>query len=186
MEDWRIDRVCIFLEEEGTWGVLGQVTNTGDASQRDIEVAVTFFAADGSSVAGDFDYVFVDTMPAGATLPFGIMVESSVAPAEYEFDVQSTPGETTVRNDLQVVNSQLTYTGDDLLIVGQAHNPGPDLTHYAELIATLYNERGEVVAVGYELLDAEELGASESAPFEILTDGLSHLVTDYEVIALGF
>lgn len=165
---------------------MGQVTNVGSTSQGDIEVAVTFFADDGSSVASDLDRVFVETMPAGATLPFEIVVESAVAPAEYATDVWSTPGETTVRDDLQIVDPQLMYTGGNALIAGQVHNPGPDLGHYAELIATLYSVQGKVIAVGYELIDGEELEAAESTPFDIPTDGLSHLVVDYVVIALGF
>ena len=165
---------------------MGQVTNTDNTSQGDIEVAVTFFANDGSSVASDLDYVFVEAMPAGATLPFEIVVESAIAPAEYTTDVWSTPGETTVRDDLQIVEPQVMHTGDQVLVVGQVHNPGPDLGHYAELIATLYSVQGKVVAVGYELVDAEELKATESTPFDIPTDGLVHLVTDYVVVALGF
>jgi len=188
---WRIGNVCIFMEEENFWWVLGEVTNETGSSQEEIEVQVTFFAADGSSVASDFDYVLVDAMPAGATLPVDIVVESAVPPAEYEFDINSTASETTVRDDLQVINTQLTYVGDDLLVIGQAHNPGPDLADYAELITTLYNKQGAVIAVGYEFLNAEELRASEWAPFEILTEGLHYLRPDYVpadhvVIALGF
>lgn len=158
----------------------------GGTSQGDVEIAVRFFADDGSSVASDLDYVFVETMPAGATLPFEIVVESAVAPAEYATDVQSTPGGTAVRDDLRILDPQLMNTEDDLLIVGQIHNPGPDLGHYAALIATLYNVRGKVVALGYELVDGEDLEATESTPFDIPTDGLSDLVADYVVVALGF
>ena len=183
--------MCIFMEEENFWRVFGEVTNETGGSQEEIKVEVTFFTADGSSVASDFDYVLVDVMPAGATLPVDIVVESAVPPAEYEFDINSTASEITVRDDLQVINTQLTYAGDDLLVIGQAHNPGPDLAEYAELIATLYNEQGAVVAVGYGFLDAEELEASGSARFEILTEGLHYLrpvyvPADYVVVVLGF
>ena len=178
--------MCIFLEEGTSWRIFGQLTNETGLNQEDVLVEAIFFAADGSSTGNDWDYVFVDIMPAGVTLPFDIIVDSSVAPAEYGFDVSGVPGETSPRDDLQVTDPQLMYAGDDLVIVGQAHNPGADLVYYAELIATLYNEQGKVVAVGYELLDADELGASDSAPFEIFTDGLLDLVTDYVVIALGF
>jgi len=147
---------------------------------------VTFFAADGSSMAGDVGYILTDIMPGGATLPFDIMVESHVAPAEYKFDISSIPGETTPREDLQVTNTQLTYVEDDLVVTGQVYNPGPDLLDYAELIATLYNEQRAVVAVGYEFVSAEKLSISASAPFTISTVGLFHPATDCVVVALGF
>ncbi len=180
--------MCIFLEEENSenpWRVFGEATNETGGSQEEVEVKVTFFAADGSSVAGDVGYILTDIMPAGTTLPFDIMVESPVAPAEYKFDISSIPGEITPQ-DLQVTNTQLTYVEDELVVTGQVHNPEPDLLYYAELIATLYNEQGAVVAVGYEFVSAEKLRVSASAPFTISTVGLFHLATDCVVVALGF
>lgn len=186
MEGWRVANVCVFLEEETLWRVFGELTNETGSSQEEVQVMVTFFAADDSSLAGDSGYVPVNVIPVGATVPFDIVVESPTVPAEYGFDSSSTPSVATLRDNLQVSNAQLTVAGDEALITGQVYNPGPDLVDYVELIATLYDEQGAVVAMGYELLSPEELGTSESATFEILADGLCPLVTDYVVIAVGF
>ncbi len=178
--------MCILLDQDGLWWVFGEATNETGSSQQDVEIEVTFFATDGSSVAVDFGDVLADVIPAGITIPFNIMIESSIAPAEYEFDIGGVPSETTPRNDLQVVSSELVYAGDELLIVGQAYNPGPDLSFYAELIATLYDEQGAVVAVGSGFLSAGELGAGQTATFEAFVEQPHESIDSHILVILGF
>ncbi len=178
--------MCILPDEHDFWWVFGETINETGNSQEEIEVEVTFFASDGSSVAVDFGDILANVMPAEITLPFSILVESPVAPAEYELGIDGIPSETTPRDDFQIISSELTYSEDELLIVGQAHNPGSDLSSYAELTATLYDGQGTVVAVGSGFLSAGELGAGQTASFEAFVEQPHESIDSYVLVILGF
>jgi len=183
---WSIANTCILPEDDDFWWVLGEATNETGNNQEQVGVEATFFAASGSTLANDFEDILADVMPAGSTLPFGVLVESSTAPAEYELDISGISCGETPRDDLQVIDSEPTYAGDQALIVGHVHNPGADLSYYADLIATLYNEQGAVVAIGYGSLSAENLGSNQTAPFEAFVEQSCGSIDSYALVVLGF
>jgi hypothetical protein len=182
-----ISRVCLYESEEDFWFVFGELTNQTGSLLSFVEVVVTFLDPNGSLLGEDFNEITVEAMPHGATLPFAIQLDSLGPPAQYRFQVFAEPADVTPRTDLQVSNLQLAPGNNRLLLTGNITNPGEALSDFAEVIATFYNADGAVVAVGYRAIDSLQLGAAQTARFEIIVSGLTELVTDhYTVVAYGY
>ncbi|MBU0704579.1 MAG: FxLYD domain-containing protein, partial [Chloroflexi bacterium] len=99
--------------------------------------------------------------------------------------VDAVPTDREPRIDLEILNHTGT-AGGIYRVTGEVYNPGDPLSAYAEVIATLYNDAGLVVNVGYSFLPAGDLGSGQTAPFEVLVEQPHESIAGYALVVLGF
>lgn len=192
---WTISHICIYQGASGEWDVYGELTNntgsdqTGVDLDTGVDVEVNFYDSSGAPLATNSSWLYVLTLPNGATAPFAIPMYSTSAPLGYDVSVSSTPASVSPRRDLQVVDGQAARSGLDVILTGQVTNPGADLTDYAEIIVTFYGQDGVVIAIGYETILAQDLAGGQTAPFEIYAEGQPDLIDLNRppvILALGY
>ena len=192
---WTINRVCIYQWASGEWEVYGELTNNTGSDQigvdldTGVDVEVNFYDSSGAPLATNSSWLYVLTLPNGATAPFAVPIYSASAPAQVDFSVSSTPATVSPRRDLQVVDGQAARNGPDVILTGQLTNPGADLADFAEIIVTFYGQNGAVIAVGYETIRALDLASGQTAPFQIYAEGQPDLIDLNRpplILALGY
>lgn len=174
-----------YSDAEGWVHVLGEIVNNTGANQEDVLLTVFFYDELNRQVGEEPIAPIVEVIPHGGKVPFSLETELRVPYERYEFTVDAVSTDREPRIDLEVLNHTGT-TGGIYTITGEIYNPGNPLFAYAEVIATLYDDAGLVVNVGYSFIPAGDLGSGQTAPFEVLVEQPHESIAGYELVVLGF
>jgi hypothetical protein len=181
---WNVLNDTVYTDGQGHVYVLGEIyNNTG--SNQEIWVIVDFFDEQNNRVAQEVAASVVEVVPQGSKVPFSLEAELRLPYARYEILVDGDSSDLQPRQDLQVLN-HTGEAGQVYRITGELSNPGEALVTYAEVVATLYDGAGRVVNVGYGFLPAGELGAGQTASFEVLIQQPHESIASYALVVFGF
>jgi len=182
---WHTLNDTSYSDAEGWVHVLGEIVNNTAANQEDVLLTVSFYDELDRQIGGEPTAPIVEVIPQGSKVPFSLETELRAPYERYEITVDAVPTDREPRTDLEVLNHAGT-TGEIYIITGEVYNPGNPLLAYAEVIATLYDDAGLVVNVGYSFLPAGDLGSGQTASFEVLVEQPHGSIAGYELVVLGF
>lgn len=182
---WHVINDTSYSDAEGWIHVLGEIVNNTGANQEDVLLTVFFYDELNRQVGEEPAAPIVEVIPQDSKVPFSLETELRVPYERYEITVDAVPTDREPRIDLEVLNHAGT-TGEIYIITGEVYNPGNPLLAYAEVIATLYDDAGLVVNVGYSFLPAGDLGSGQTASFEVLVEQPHESIASYELVVLGF
>ena len=174
-----------YSDAEGWVHVLGEIVNNTGANQEDILLTISFYDELNRQIGEEPTAPIIEVIPQGSKVPFSLETELRVPYERYEITVDAVPTGREPRIDLEILNHTGT-AGGIYRITGEVYNPGDPLSAYAEVIATLYNDAGLVVNVGYSFLPAGDLGSGQTAPFEVLVEQPHESIAGYALVVLGF
>lgn len=148
--------------------IVGEVANRSDKPQAFVKVTVTLYDEAGTVIDTDFTYTTIDIVPPGQTVPFQLSTDQYANLADYKVQVQGRPADELPYAGLSVVN-QSDYVNDIGYrhIVGEVSNGGQASAEFVQIVATLYDEAGQIVGTDFTYADLDVLPPGGTSPFEL-------------------
>lgn len=158
------------------------VNNTGSAQQ--IAHLSAIFSTGQAGVGYDNWPIYV--VPAGAQVPFKLILSGAPQVADFELQVSSQPVGVAVRQGFEVSDLDATSRGTYYCVQGRLRNPGGPLQSNLTIVAILYNVQGSVISFdSYEEYFPEDIVGDETLDFEVCVDPLGQAVARHEMRAWG-
>ncbi|MEM4246463.1 MAG: FxLYD domain-containing protein [Candidatus Bathyarchaeia archaeon] len=176
-----------YLDSLGSYNIVGEVENTGSVNLIFVKVTATFYDSDDQVVGTEYSYAYLGTLAPGSRSPFHLIFTAETqVPLIDHYALHVSFQETTQAKPHQlVIKSHSNYTDsiNVLHIVGEIENQG-GYTEYVQVIATGYDEAGNVVAAEYTYTDPTDLAGGQKAPFDLMIyNPRAQLVKSYVIVA---
>ncbi|MEW5989038.1 MAG: FxLYD domain-containing protein, partial [Chloroflexota bacterium] len=165
-----VSNVSLYQTPVGSLWVLGEVWNRGEYAAENVQVQVSLPDEGGGPALTVTTWVEPGVIPAGAKAPFGLLI--SQPPAAYGQPALAIVSGATVVDlgsrylDVAVSQVEMAVEESQVVLSGVVQNVGERTVASVVLVATLYNEPGNVVGFGQLRLE-EPLAAEEERPFEL-------------------
>jgi hypothetical protein len=174
----------------GTLHVVGEVWNKRDVAVEDVRVLVRLFDDDGAMLTDERWSITMNLIPAGDRSPFEVLF---LDPPEYWFIYE-------MRASGEPADFMLVYTYTDLEIVkhsgqvpdhgnyqisGLVRNMGDKDAQFVQVTATLYDDEGTVVAMGYTYAEADVLQAGATSSFAMTFYDWAAPADSYRLLVQG-
>lgn len=180
-----------FTAGTGSLYVVGEVHNTSDETYQEVEVTVYLLDSTGTALASETWGAKTGVLRPGETSPVLVIFDQPPSEwAEIRTEIRANPADfylTLIYPDLTI--SQDTGgvpTFGDYRITGTIMNSGEDNARAVEIVGTLYDEAGAVLAVESTFLPQDTLEPGQSATFELVFFGKADgEVARYQVAAQG-
>ncbi len=180
-----------FLETPagGVW-CLGEVHNLHSEPVELVQVQVSLYDEQGSPLAYQSGFTFVDQIPPGESGPFGILFDQGPSRfATYQIvPLSAVPAREEGRTSLRLSAHDLV--GEDLgpaayAVRGQVRNEDGASLEAVFVIVTVYDGEGKVLGVRKVAPERATLPPGGRSPFEAIFLGLPEPVARYRVQAQG-
>jgi hypothetical protein len=159
--------------------VVGEVQNVGPNIIDYVRVIGTFYASDGTPLAGNSVRSLTTQILPQQKAPFYMIVPIYDSNTGYSWDPQSIEKLTILVNYAEPTESP-QYQGLEIsshmsstdaygyyMVTGVVKNTGTQSTNQASVVATFYNSTGSVVAVGSSYLTPSSIALGSTASFTI-------------------
>jgi hypothetical protein len=159
--------------------VVGEVQNVGPNIIDNVGVVATFYASDGTPIAGDSARSLTTQILPQQKAPFYIIIPTYDSNTGMSWDLQSVDYLTVLVNRAEPTESS-QYQGLEIsshesstdeygnyMVTGVVKNTGTQSTSQATVVATFYNSTGSVVAVGISYLTPSSIAPGSTASFTI-------------------
>ena len=159
--------------------VVGEVQNVGPNIIDNVGVVATFYASDGTPIAGDSGTSLTNQILPQQKAPFYIIVPTYDSLTGFSWDPQSIdyltilvyraePTESSQYQGLEISSHESsTDAYGYYMVTGVVKNTGTQSTNQASVVATFYNSTGSVVAVGTSYLTPSSIAPGSTASFTI-------------------
>jgi hypothetical protein len=159
--------------------VVGEVQNVGPNIIDYVNVVATFYASDGTPIAGDSGRSLATQILPQQKVPFYIIVPISDSGTGMSWDPQSVdyltisviraePTESSQYQGLEISSQESSTDAYGYYkVTGVVKNTGTQSTNQAGVIATFYNSTGSVIAVGSSYLNPSSIAPGSTASFTI-------------------
>lgn len=173
---------------DGVFFVTGEVANHGTQAIAELPIRATLLSEDGTTLADGLDTVMGYAISPGGFAPFSIRFGQGQPFNATRYSV-SLGSETYVPEDRQIISfpvlqwtdSTQTSQDGDLFVVGTVTNSGAEAVLSPRAIATIFDDRGRVIAAGFADADVSILPAGEDAGFNVLISDLGGTPANYVV-----
>lgn len=171
----------------GIW-ILGEIFNHGDRALENVRLTVTLLDDAGQSVYDAQIWTATNVVAAGSNSPFGLLViPAPIVEVTPYVVVDSADPIIDLGNrylEFEVSETEATLEGAQATIRGNIVNVGDMNAIEVALIATLYDDEGNVSGYHKLFLD-EPIVAGQSVPFEINVLPPGRVIEDYALLAQG-
>lgn len=170
-----VNKIQAYRTPVGSLWLLGEVTNEGETAVENIQVEIGLLAADGRLVGNATAWVATAIIPPGARGPFGVLINEPPGDfAQRDFaqpTVAVVGGQAVVELgtrtlDVTVLEPELTFNDDSVMLSGSLVNGGETAATQVQLVATFYDAQGNVTGFQQQVV-AEQLGVGEERPFRL-------------------
>ena len=168
------------------YNILGEVQNSGDTALEDVKISATFYSSNGTVIGTSFSMSWVEVLLVGRKSPFKITLlePTSLEVDHYFLNVTYVPT-TPPPMGLEILwhSSQINETEGTMNIVGEVKNIGSEPTWHIHVMATYYDETGNIVDVANSIHHARsQLDAGQKTQFRVATWGEKiETVASYEL-----
>ena len=170
-----------WTDASGYVHVAGEVLNNTAAYRRWIQIDASFRSAGGTILSRTTGYPKIGTLAPWSRAPFEIVAKEPAGYASTTLTVCTptaaggcAPGEVAPSPlaGLSIVGSasQLDPSGT-LHLTGSVLNRGGSTAHLVRAVVTLYDTRGLVKGLGWDVTAPPSIGAGASAPYEAIGSG---------------
>ncbi len=177
----------------GSVYIVGEVRNDLSNLVQFVQIVGTFYDSSGLLIDTDYTYTDLDYLRPGEKSPFNLIIsDASVAQRIDSYTlavnwdpVYADPSDVTAATVLTIQQGeQRTNDLGWYEIVGEVVNGGSEPTEFVKVVATFYDEAGQVIDTDYTYTDPSDLVAGQSAPFE-LTVSDEDISDDIESVKLA-
>ena len=145
----------VYETTSGRW-VIGTIGNGSGGAVENVQVSVELLTAEQAVVAQETVWIPGNVIPVGASAPFAVLFEEVVDGATARATVTGSnpvpqPGQRHL--DLAVTEAAVAAQGAHYLVTGTLQNNGSDGAEEIVVVATLYDEEGNVTGYQQQVLD---------------------------------
>ena len=161
-----------YVDSDGFLWIVGEVQNNTSQNVELVEIVASLF--DGDTLLGtELAYTDLRILRPGQRAPFSVLVVPP--PAGYDrytlqVDWDTTPDQPPDGITILSHQSRAGSSPGSRSIEGEVRNDSGGPLESVEIVATMYNSAGTVVAVESGLTSSDPLAAGETSPFEILVN----------------
>jgi len=176
-----------YLDSLGYYHVVGEVQNTGDQAVNFVKITATFYDSSDVVVSTDLAYTMLDVILPNRKSPFEVILWDAVQSSKVDHYSLTVTYSTTSPKPLGLEilsNSSYIDSIGWMHVVGEIKNIETGTANYVKVIATYYDEAGNVVAAAFTYSDPSDIEPGQKAPFEILlSDERTPYVVSYKLTA---
>jgi hypothetical protein len=161
-----------YIDSAGSYHVVGEVLNTGDAWLRFTKVTGTLKNSGGGIVDVLTSYAYAEYLPPEARSPFELIeldAAKSATVTSYslalEFDLATIPP--GVNLAVEGLTSSTDSAGN-LNLLGQVRNTGLQQSNFTKLYATFYDSAGKVIYVDFTYTSPSTIPAGQVSSFKFI------------------
>src|SRR5919106_4933502 len=165
-----------YSTEFGSTYIVGEVRNDLSDVVQFVQIVGRFYDSNGLLIDTDFTYTDLDLIRPGEKSPFRLIISDETVAQRidnYTLAVNWDP----VFADPSAVAAATVLTiqeGEHRInefgwyeIVGEVVNGGTDDTEFVKVVATFYDETGQVINTDFTYTDPSDIPTGQSAPFEL-------------------
>jgi hypothetical protein len=165
----QIQGVTEYTDSIGALHLVGEVLNQSDQNMNFVKIIASFYDSADRIVATDFTYTELDTVEAGDSSPFEMIILNPPDTIDtYKLDV-----EWNVTNVIPLHVDVLSHnTSTDSIgayhVVGEVQNPYDHSLEFVKIVATFYSAEGKVLRSDFTYTGRDTIGPGETSPFELV------------------
>lgn len=168
----QVEHAARYRTPVGSVWVLGEVFNSTDQPIENVQVRVSLIDATGVEVDSALPFVALDTIPPGGRVPFSVLFESPpVNVIDFQaYVVRADPSynHATRYATLEVSDLQTKQEGTQYRVAGKVTHTGATNVAGAQVVITLYDEKGYVTGFRQYALPDDQLGPGGVVTFDVL------------------
>jgi hypothetical protein len=177
----------------GSTYIVGEVRNNLSDIVEYVQIVGSFYDSSGLLIDTDFTYTDLDYLRPAEKSPFKLIISDESVASRINNYTLSVNWEPVYANASAVAAATVLtiQEGEQRIgefgwyeVVGEVVNGGTDSTEYVKVVATFYDEAGQVINTDYTYTDPSDLAAGQSAPFE-LTVSDEDIAEDIESVKLS-
>lgn len=157
--------------------VIGEVQNTSPDAQKYIKVTATFYDSTNRIVGTGFTFTDVDVLRPGEKSPFDVILDNKAQSEKvqnYRLVVSSDNTEPKPANLKLTIGDNYYDDIGYVHVLGEVTNQGTEITRYAKVSGSFYNEQNQIVATDFTFTEPSDLMPGQSAPFDtVISDHAS-------------
>lgn len=184
--------VSTWVTPAGVFFITGEVANLGLTPVANVPVRAVLSTADGRGVAEAVDTVMGYSLPPGGFAPFSLRFGQGQPALTTSYtlmlgsaDWNPSPPETVYGSDQLTWTDQSTFTPQGALAIhGTVTNTSAQVVGSPRAVVTVFNSQQNVIAAGFVDV-AEQLGAGETASFQLVVPEIGGIPANYIVNVQG-
>ena len=176
-----------YIDDDGTLHIVGEIENNTNVPLNQIKITAKLLDGDGFQIGQISGETTTNVLMPGMNSGFDIIITGydlhAITNYDLEFDYQITDPKNQA---IEIISSELKNDGQgNLVISGMLENQGEITANMINVIATLYDRDGNVVAISNIRLQPDFLRAGDSTFFivPIYEKSQAVHVVDYTLIA---
>jgi hypothetical protein len=160
----------------GSTYIVGEVRNNLSDIVEYVQIVGSFYDSSGLLIDTDFTYTDLDYLRPAEKSPFKLIISDESVASRIDNYTLSVNWEPVYANASTVAAATVLtiQEGEQRIgefgwyeVVGEVVNGGTDSTEYVKVVATFYDEAGQVINTDFTYTDPSDLAAGQSAPFEL-------------------
>ena len=176
-----------YIDDDGTLHIVGEIENNTNVPLNQIKITAKLLDGDGFQIGQISGETTTNVLMPGMNSGFDIIITGydlhAITNYDLEFDYKITDPK---KQAIEIISSELKNDGQgNLVISGMLENQGEITANMINVIATLYDRDGNVVAISNIRLQPDFLRAGDSTFFivPIYEKSQAVHVVDYTLIA---
>jgi hypothetical protein len=176
----------------GGFNITGQVVNTSEDALEAVRLTAYLFDEQGNELAERSDVLSYDVLGGGQSAPFRLRFDTGRPTTAVRYEVHAAAREaefslpTFYGNENFIFEHSSHYNANGLLTIsGVVQNNAGRLATDVKVLATIFNEAGEVVAAESSFVQQEQLLPGEATDFEITVYDLGGNPFRYTLLVQG-
>ena len=180
-------------DNNGGFNITGRVVNLADTPLEAVRLTGYLFDEDGNELAERADVLAFDVLGAEESAPFRLRFDTGrpSTAVRYEIHAAARAAEFALvgffGGDRFLIGEDQAFYNDNgvLTITGLVQNESGQLARDVKVIASIFNEEGNLVGTEETFVNQEEMLPGEAIPFEITVFDLGGNAFRYTLIAQG-
>jgi hypothetical protein len=179
-----VEGISTYIGDDGVLHILGDVrNNTGEV--KEVVVGAVLYDQSGQALDQVSGLTATEVIPPHQTSPFEVLAQPPQGFAEFEVIIEGYASQRNPRLDLEFEDVTEEF-GQAYRLRGKVVNPGGSLEEYVQVVATLYDSKDRVIALGMDLIQPEKLRPGDETAFDIRIDAYIGDFARYELMVVAF
>ncbi len=181
-----IVNVTTWTTADNVFYITGEVTNHSGQDLSNIPIRAVLQDESGQAIAEAVDSIMGYTLVPEGFVPFSLRFGQGQTPEASQYFIEVGQGDWLTNTPIDIVTDDLSWTdeiefneNEHLVISGTITNDRDESVQAIRVVATIFDDVGQVVAAGFVDADDEILKAGDSTDFRLLIQDRGGVPTNY-------
>jgi len=156
-----------YVDSSGTFWVFGEVENSGGQNLQFVEINARLYGKDNTLIAYMSTFIPIDIILPGERSPFSILKVNPPSVDHYEVKISHyiVTDIAPYRGFETLSSSSSVNAAGEFEVVGEMQNVGTKAVKYTQVLATFYDEEGNVVVTTWAFVKEATLNPGDKGTF---------------------